>query len=685
MVSLDGSSPVDFGSRAVGVLFVSTDDSVPASGQMLPPLTPTAYATDLCTWLADRLPKPTQFDVTTAAARLTQADGLGIIDGLDAALSLLSAVHEMGPADPHGAFQDFAHQFVQRRLSRSNVARRSEARWLREHANEVLLAMMQNVLYAAGPWDESRTLEQWRDLVSEDAARQVETEWTRLVLLQDSKSRSAEQLERALAATPSGAYRIVQALEAAGILRGGSVLGLEPRWLRCWLRQAAETAVFDAGALAWGRLLLQESTGRLMRERLTATLNNDPRRLFTLLLQSPPDERSIEWALTVESVFELAGDAILTGTQLDDLLLMELWELQGSLVLTLDDYATPRTGCSPADQTRYGAWLLRTWAVAEQLGTVAALPLLCPWPSPDELPTSALDAVDAYLRSEASKTVSNDPSRYAVAGYSLVQRLFSGQRPLPAHPLFAFVRLIDSPSFGNALPLSALPHALSLLKALVRTGFPDLAEAIWQSWADGGYDAGAHVLAPSAPDAGVVWPHLPGPILSSMLRLAHEYTRCLPFPHLSMDAYRVLVLTEDALDDDALTYLPFALLAGTVETLSRRRDTERLQVLWSRFLEPVYEVLRALVETEQWRLVAPLLSAAPAELAPRALPALAERLSRSGLADPMTLLARGWLQWLSSFEHPSRVQAYQLLSEIEALLSHVRATSTYEPPSSGPK
>jgi hypothetical protein len=632
------------------------------------------WAGPFAEWLVPRLPRERRLEIGAAKNWLTRAARDGLVDGVESAASLLACLDEL---DPGPQFTDswlqIAERFVRLRLQRASVQERSEAMWLATEALPTLTALMERALADhALPWDSPRSPDRWLDLVPPELQQGLDADWARRSLSRAPNPVLAKDLEKALSNVPPGAFRIVRALEAAGLLSGVDALQFGPRWLGLLLRRSIEQGVAKGPATSWGQALLLPAVAERLRDELAERIETDAARVVEALFDLEEDP-SAATTLSIETVFQLIGQALLMGQTIDKATLQAIWDLQAARWLQLDlERTAPNTLCACEDLDAYGQWLICAWAISERLEETHAHPSVAPWAAPADVPDIILDAVLVHLEHTKSPPIRK-------SAFELVGRLAGGPpAPLP-HRLFLPFRVpvgltSDPPTVtwqdwlllrGSWVLQDLVTDALAALPAAI--------ERVWQLWADAGKPLDAPLLAPTDSAVLVFWPHLPDEMLTELLRTEHPFTSNIPYVALSRSSFQRLLLAAHAWQAGGLAQLPPDLLPIAVEALARRKDRGALVELWAKFEHGMVSELERLAGAFEWACCGAIFSAAPRGEARELLAFVEQRLSSNGVADPITHLARPWLQCLAAQPGPLRLRAYATLRDIEERLARIRA------------
>jgi hypothetical protein len=447
---------------------------------------------------------------------------------------------------------------------------------------------------------------------------------------------------------------------------------LAPRWLGLWLKVQIAERLLQRPLDEWGPGLLSPGLGSELRKQLQTATRADASGLLErvldpehsaeldLALERPPLPAGL--VLGIETLFERVGHAVLEGASLESEQVAALWELHSHTWVQLDaERVAPSLLCGARQPERFGSWVLAAWALSEALPTQLSHPLLHPWSSPGEVPTAALDAVHAYTE------VAPHSTRAPIQ--RLLGRLLLRADNLVDHRLFLPNRLLSQPSYAVWLEASRQPEAIELALELAGQEAGSLAQKVWLLWSDAGNDPDVEFLTPEAALAPDFWGHMPAQVLQSLLQTAHPFVRRLPYEHLREVQFRQLLLQDHTWPDGSLAHLPRALLDAALHALCQRGDEPALEQLWRRFPAKVFVELQTRAELLDFSAVASLLNSAPPEGHTELLGWLASRVASNGVADPLSLLSRKWLQEVASQPGPQRLDAYALLADVQALLA----------------
>lgn len=621
----------------------------------------------LANWLVDRFPKDSRLTREILRQWLIRGVRDGVVDGLESALGLAAVLDELEPHPPLTLkWPELVERFVAFRLERASVKERVEVQWLTRNSLPTLTALMDALLSDPGSsWDAPRTPEQWLAIVPRELQAGFDTDWARRSLATAAAPLLAKDFEQALARVPPGAFRIVRALEAAGLLTGVSSLVFGPRWLCLVLRRSVEQRVLQGPALGWGEALLHPGFGARIREGLESRLTDDPIGVLDAVfdLDELPGAAA---TLAIETVFELVGQALILGEHFDGESLQVLWSMQAARWVQLDPQnVVPSTLCRHDDLQRLGSWLLSTWAISEQLEGLQTHPVLNPWVFPIDLPDRSLDAVLQFLLDTSTQTLVRQ-------GFALTQRIDARAAEPIGHRLFLPGRFAMQPTAEDLVELGAHPRLQAALVDALDNQADSRMQQIWELWWSAGNDPQHPLFRPDAPHAHALWSCLPDAVLGEMLRSDHAFCKQLPYQHLTLEHFQRLVLSNHAWATEQLLHLPETLLPAAVESFAHNDKPEALAALWWSFGPKVCRTLQLLAEREDWSACAAVLNAAPITPDRELLEWVRARVEVRGIADPLSHLARPWLQRVASCSGPLRLDAFAVLSDIEARLKRVQ-------------
>jgi hypothetical protein len=654
-----------------------------------------SYLKALVAWLVPRLPKDGHFDAAGALSWLHDRVPDSVRDGFGTALGLLGLVDEFGVDKlAQKPLDQVARAFVSEKLKLALSRGSSEAQWLSERGFEVLVGMAERALATGVPWATARSESDWLALVPEEFQRGVDEEWARVALSKAVSRSAAKELESALHKLQPGAFRVVRALRAAGLLRQqGQGLSFAPHWLGRVLEAAAFEHLIDGSAFHWGEAMLSARTASRIVASLHQRFSDEDFSALEAVLELDATQ-SPAYAAAVEACFRALGLVLGEGGAVPSELLTALWEEQRELLMQIaaDDLPQPRIGYDSTDPLLgSGAFYLAALAISAELPErgVPKHPVLHPWAE------KVVDARFDALLSCIASWLDGAGAPYRELACQLVDRLAlhwvekaaSGKNPSAIfldtrgepHELEWPSLLLREIKVGNLSPtwlerLPAKPSALDNIHALCAkkpTLWDQLLEQLWTIWAQA-----------AAPEAMVrlfcaraewCWPALPENAVTAAVQGATIANIAVPFKQLNADHWSQL---RDWLPQHGATHLADATLwqhvpFGVAE-LWLRSDALRsqrelaLSVLWARDATatlPLYET--ALRHDTTGKLLAALLAATPIEHAAPLTSWLKGAVSKPGAPVALVDAARRFLLEQVQRRAVGFREAYTLLDELE--------------------
>ncbi len=366
-----------------------------------------AYVAELVAWVSERLPSDSQLQADTAIAWLA---GLpqerGVLTTLGSALGLLGLMDEIGHSQIRGrSLNQLARAAIKFRVAKLS----GDHKLLKEQGFEIISGICNQCLTETNqPVTLPRTEDEWLNLVPPELTRGIDVEWVKLSLQRAGAPVTVRELERAARQLPPGAYRIVRALSAGGLLRGlerDPTLSLGPVWLVNVARSASLRQLLARPAHEWGEALLAPGSASQVLEALRERLEQDPDPLVDSVLELEARD-SPAYAAAVETLVRCLGLDPDLLHELSPELLRSLFQEQLELSVAVPGSALLPRLEHPTDLVKQvpmlsrGAWYVALWALAERLpsrsGPVGAWP--DPWDAGASVDLdSALDHVQSWL------------------------------------------------------------------------------------------------------------------------------------------------------------------------------------------------------------------------------------------------------------------------------------------------
>lgn len=646
-------------------------------------------------WLAPRLPEQTALDPEATRRWLAESDhARSLLEGFDAVVGLCGLCDEIELRTLRAkSAPELAELFSMRRIIENLGDASPDRSWLKRNAFSALSdTMVQALLRRTGDWDAPRTLDDWVALVPAEYHQTADVEWLKLSLGGASGVRAAD-LDKAARRLPPGAFRLVRALERAGLLRsvGAGFLSLGPRWLALSLRRHALEKILDGPPLDLGDALLDRKLAPQLIEKLRQRFELGRFDALERALESEL-EHSAEQAALVEGMVRAVGLALLSGAEAPIDALETLWEEQYRLFVELgDELPKSRIDFAPdlaanlaardtdgALVLSQGVWLASVIALTEQLPSRGGPrhAVLRPWTEPAAAPLKrAYDVIGHTLQRAASGAA------WVANVFSMVHRL----RGLLGSVDTASVHSLEAPSVAaeeaahGVLSYDSIAalrsSSLDALRAIVGPddAWPVVAAAFWSAWEQAGQPkTGAWFVAAESPVARHFWPHIPGELLLELLR--DPRPKRLPYEHFGEAQWTAWTSfaseAGSALSGEALLRVP---KASAEQLLERGLSATALvsPTLWSRFGDLlISHAARQLAEGLTHRALETL-EAAPDDRSEDALELLRSRVRPLDLAPDQLERVRRFLYVRVGRRCRGFERAYRMLSEIEAALSEL--------------
>jgi hypothetical protein len=666
--------------------------SKPGTGwQVVQPPAVSSFLEPLLDWLHERLPRDGHFNRELALRWFEGPVKSGVVDCFQTALGLAGVLDEIGVAKLRGRpIHQLASEFMERRLIDASLAGSAEAQWLKKLGFDVLVGMAKRALTDSPlPWEAARTHDEWMELVPVEFQRSVDVEWTSVSLARAGTRVTASELEKALSDVPPGSFRVVRALLSARVLEpdGGGMFRLSPRWLGLAARDRAENAVLSDSPFEWGEALLRShAKDRIRRLVFERAARAEPEFLDSLIELDDHDAHP-GFVMALETLVCAVGRAVLNGAEFEPEQLAALVELQAQFSLDLGGRLYPRFIDSQLQSEALGAWLLSVWALTEEAQSLEtrALGWLNPWERLDAVSLVdlglAIESIAAHLESEPT-------SGWVFDAMDMVSRVIDAtpeRQGALNHPIALHKKIDAASSFATWQQLESFAHGLGAASRRVEE-WPTLAAVAWTSWLEANVPQ-TRIFESAGPQAGLLWPHLPGEVFDRLLEVDHPLVTPPPYDLLSSDAWLVLLAHKlpvehgelpGALGRDGAEALPHRHLDRAVRGAAQHQDRAALEVFWER--DPERVLARALQgvaitaqdDTAGWQSLRVLFDAHSPTMTASLVLGLREQLQRDGLSHSVVSFGRLWLHGLVARRQGPWREAYALLAEIELRLSRVQ-------------
>ena len=676
----------------VAAPFAPPDDSgfqvvrSPALSELLP---------GLVDWAFSRLSRETRLEPEAALEFLREKAELGWLDSPAGAIGLLGLADEIGLRElAKRPLDRSAQRFVEQRIARVVDASEPFAGWLRRSAYAALLGLAERCLIDADAGlEQARSFEEWTELVPAELERHVDLEWMRLSLGQIGSGIRPVDVERAARRLPPGAFRLLTALEQAGILRrdANDRLKFGPNWLCTALRQTAVNALVSRSPFEWGEALLRPHAAAEMAGAVLDRALAEGSTLFESVLDLEAEDQPA-YAAAVDVAQRAAGISLLLGSELSQEVLLGLWRENARLCVTLGDgVPLPRIELSRElsenTGTRFrrggallssGSYFLAALRVSEELEAHAenALSALDPFRQTKPAPALvvAYDAIAEALRSEP-------PWKRAAQGLisrvrAAVGNVLDAEVP---HPLELPAQILDEVQHGvlsyDSLARAEaeadwLPALLSLADARgVARG--DVARAIWVAWEEAQRPSGASYLAPDSVENAWFWSHVPGTLLENWLVDARgRHVPYSVFGDEQWEAFARGLARAPALvgETEAWRVMPSDYVTRLLQwPLEWERAEPAVRVLWQRFPELLHGTLERLLSLgvrAETSALTTLLTTAPREVSTK-LELNWDNPATKSFAPPVLAALRGLWRRLVAERAPDWRAAYSNLARLE--------------------
>lgn len=650
---------------------------------------PASYMAELVQWAKALLPTDGHLDLD-ASMRWLGEDAVsdGLITSLADAIGMCGLIDEYSlsyvKSKSHG---ELAASYFQKSLDDSLNPASSATLWLKRAGPGVLVGMFRKLWTDHElDWDEARSFDDWLELVPDEYQRGVDVDWMRLALTGVDGGVRPSDVERAANRLPPGAFRAVQALTDAQLLRRtpGDLLAFGPHWLGNIIEKRALKGLLQGSSFEWGEALLRPKRARRVFTELlsNARQGNLSAASNALELRSEDSPASVA---SLEACFLALGLATLEGVEFDQEVVDGLYDEQERLLVQIDDELPYPRVLPFADanvdshEFSHGAWLLAALAISEQLSQRRHRhELLCPWHARDT-PSGLTQLYDTLETALGSLGL-----RWQKAAIRLIDRLRSsiGSPKEEPHRLERALQIVDEvehdvlelQSLRNLTETSLGLPALEVVCIDRGVSLEKVLEKLWQAWFDADRPLeGFEYLDPTANDAPLFWGHLPPELLAILLSEGGALS--IPFAVFNEAQWEVVVLASaerPLLHEDVefWQHLPFLHVSTLIES-DGLGDERWLRVLWTRFPQALSRLTRKKLNSQPEGAV-PLLSSAPEEQCDELVRWLSERVAIADLPRDAQDATRRWLSRQVAKRGRAWRKAYQLLCTTEEALRPLR-------------
>lgn len=637
------------------------------------------YAEALVEWLAARLPNDGHFHAEPALRWLREGPlAAGLAPDFGAALGWLGLYDELGTREAKGLrSEELAQRWLRERFSELGEAGASDAAWLLREGWELCTELAARAHTDEElPWTAPRSFERWLALVPPEHQRGHDLEWLRHTRALRDDGAQRRELERAARRAPPGAYRIVRALQRAGLLtppphpgapeRGELAFG--PRWLVVLTRQRALRRLAQAAPVTWGEALLRRHAAPALFDALLWRVRSGAADALEDATELE-DEAPLAQVAALEASVRIAGRALMAGEHLARELVLALWEEQQRwLVHFPEELPAPRVNWHPAPTPGLarGAWLAALFALALELPEPRQRELQQLWRAPalgqrlldewltlaraDEVLAGELVALVAQLRAAWGPFSHEDAHPHALEYPSaLLAELQLG--------VLTWERL-------ETAGASALDAWLTLARA--RGLEAELWPAYWQAWL-----AAPELPEPREPPTWpLAWAALPAELGASVARRGRGEGA---WQLTSSSAREAVALALTAGEVPLTPELCAALPEQRLQALVLRADAlspPLLQALWSRSLELGLTLVRACLSAGALGHALALAELAPEAASARLVEGFVEQLPDGSASSQLLLRLQRWLHARIAARDAGYERAHELL---DLLLREQRA------------
>ncbi len=610
-LELDAIAPVNLTTLATGVCIAVPEGfsgNVPP-GTIVVRSTPVASVLEpLVAWARARLSASSTWDEARMARALEALAERGLVQSAGDALGFIGLGDELGVENlEQRALARLAREWLARRANQRLERGSPATAFLKRSGFDALVALARRIATdSPEPLACPRSLEEWAALLPPELRQDADLEWLKAALARAEAGLTPAAVERATRALPPGAFRILRAFEAIGVLEreGDDRLALRPHWLLRVVEEEALDAIVSGPAFDWGDALLRPVLAPRTAERLFARAVEGA--LSMDELAEPERSKDPATAAAIEGGLRALGvAALVSGSGIEPP--EAVWDEQMALLVELDGDAPPRPRWDHVPREGRGAWLLTRGAfylallsLGELLGAHEGLPhpILRPWhatTAPRGL-ARVLDAIRTTL--ERADT----PRAVIGPAVALVARLRSVLGPLGADgephaleraPIVADETTLGVLDFASVAALSGDRVGLAALVHLLQSRRIDddtFAAAVFQAFERAGapLEEAAVLFEPEL--APIVLPRAPVLVLS---RLLPGLVTASEPPPLTDEQWVELFDGRTPLESDLYRFVPAGAVDAAVDAACEKGDRAALEHLWARFPAALADVARA--------------------------------------------------------------------------------------------
>lgn len=568
----------------------------------------------LVRWARARLTTASAWDVPAMVAALRGTVTSGLARSAGDVLGLIGLADGVGlDVFTTRPLSRLAREWLRRRANERLERSDPTTSWAKSAGYEALVAWVRRAAVdSPEPLSCARTPDAWAALLPADLRRGADLEWLKAALVRAEPSLRQADVDRVSEAMPPGAFRIVRAFEALGLLErdGDERVSLRPHWLVRVALDDALDAVAAGVAFDWGEALLSPrlapvTVERLYRRALTGGFATDE-------VESEPGDAvasaAVEGAVRALGIALLAGPAPGGGvTEPPE----ALWNEQLRLLVEHDGVPRPRWDREPSSGgfgewlLSRGAWHLAVLALGEGFGAGEgrAHAVLRPWQA-----TTAPGHLASVLDSIAEALERPEVPRSVVGGaIALISRLRGVLGPLGAggtvHRLERAAVVADEValgvlSFASVVALrndetSALGvrHLLEVRKLAPAT----LAAAAFAAFEQAGRPIDDVDLFVQPMLADLFVPHAPAEVLALLAPALGRALASGAAPQLAETQWEALLARGASLPEELFELVPESAAVRAVAAACKSGNFSSISVLWRRFPQALSElVARAL-------------------------------------------------------------------------------------------